>query len=411
VHIPSIIAGTMLVPAIYLAGSELFDRRTGRLAAVIATIAPLLVWYSQEARPYAFFMLFATLAVWAQARIMHDGRARYWVAYGALTLALLYTHYFSIIPIAIQQVAFAIWIHREAHRGRPVRHVIFRYWATWALIVVAVAPLAPYVHQQFANDVLTGQGMGGAPSAGAVSTGTPQGGHPSVYGLLANFVWALWGYHANSTMLALGALWPLLMLLALALLGRGRSRSGLIWLATALAVVPALTLMAIGFKDSFLFEVRYFSGAVPMLMIVCARAVVSASRRKLPVVLLTVALLGSLVAGGLDQQLAKNNPRQYNFHAALDAIRHRAGPSDTLLYAPQYLADVIEYYAPGVHTQLLGPGKPKLPQHGRVFVLASFLDQPGMAAQVGAAKYTLDHSRRRLTFTDHLEKIYVWEYR
>src|SRR5581483_4234048 len=26
VHIPSIIAGTMLVPAIYLAGSELFDR-------------------------------------------------------------------------------------------------------------------------------------------------------------------------------------------------------------------------------------------------------------------------------------------------------------------------------------------------------------------------------------------------
>jgi 4-amino-4-deoxy-L-arabinose transferase-like glycosyltransferase len=411
VHLPTIIAGTLLVPAVYQAGSELFDRRTGRLAAVICSIAPLLVWYSQEARPYALFMLFATLAVWAQVRIFNDGRVRYWVAYGGLTLALVYTHYFSLISIAIQQVAFGVWIWRQADRGQPVRAIIFRYWVTWVLIVVAVAPLVPYIHQQFANDVLTGQGMGSAPSAGAVSTGAPQTAHPTVYGLLANFVWAMWGYHANSTMLALGAMWPLLMLVALALLGRGRSRSGTIWLVSALAIVPALALMAIGFKDNFLFEVRYFSGAVPMLLILCARAVISSSRRRLPVAVLTALFVGSFVVGALDQQTAKNNPRQYNFHAALDAIRHRAGPSDTLLYAPNYLSDVIEYYAPGVHSQVLRSGQPQLPRHGKVFVLASFLDQPGMASEVGAAKYTLDHSRLHLAYTNHLEKISVWEYR
>jgi 4-amino-4-deoxy-L-arabinose transferase-like glycosyltransferase len=417
VHVPTIVAGTLLVPAVYLAGTELFGRRTGALAAVLTSMAPLLIWYAQEARPYAFFMLFATLAVWAQMRIFADGRNRYWMAYGALTIALLYTHYFSIIPIAIQQIAFAvvIWKRAASRDGRlgaavrPVAPLITRYWITWVIIAIAIAPLVPYVHQQFSNDVLTGQGMAGAPSAGAVSAGAPQTGHPNLYALLANFVWAIWGYHANSTMLALGALWPLLMLLALALLGRGRSAS--VWLVVALSVLPALALMAIGFKDRTLFEVRYFSGAVPMLMLLCARAVLGASGRRLPVTALAVALTASLIAGAFDQQWARDNPRQYNFRAALQDVRRRAQPGDTLLYAPNYLADVIDYYAPGVRRQVISGPRPELPAHGKVFLLASFLDQPGVAPTVGAARYELQHSRLQLVHTYRLEKIFVWEYR
>jgi 4-amino-4-deoxy-L-arabinose transferase-like glycosyltransferase len=409
VHIPTIIAGTLLIPAVYITGRELFDRRTGVVAALLTTVAPLLIWYAQEARPYAFFMLFATLAVWAQMRVVRDGRTRYWVAYGALTIALLYTHYFSLIPIALQQIAFAAVIWHRSRHGEQVNQMITRYWVTWIAIAIAVAPLVGYVHQQFANDVTTGQGMAGAPSAGAASTGVPQTGHPNVYALITNFVWAIWGYHTDSTMLRITALWPVLMLLALALLGRGRSPVSL--LVLALAVLPAFILMAIGFKDRMLFEVRYFSGAVPMLMIGCARAAVSSSARRLPVALITAALLATMLAGAADQQLAKSNPRDYDFRAALEVVRSRAHPGDTLLYAPVYLNDVIEYYTPRVHAEVVGTGKLKLPAHGRVFLLASFLDQPGIAGEVGAARYGLEHSRMRLVRTDHLSKIYLWEYR
>ena len=407
VHVPTIIAGTLLIPAVYMTGRELFDRRTGVLAAVFTALGPLLIWYSQEARPYAFFMLFATLALWAQMRVIRDGRVRYWVAYGALTIALIYTHYFSLIPIAIQQVAFAAVIWHRSKRGEPVRQMVTAYWVTWIAIAVAVAPLATYVHQQLSNDLVTGQGI--TPSAGATSTGVSQTGHPDVYALLANFVWAVWGYHANSTMLAIGALWPLLMLLALALLGRGRSPESM--LVLALAVIPPVVLMAIGFKDRFLFEVRYFSGAVPMLMLLCARTVVTSSARRLPVVLVSVALLASFVAGLGDEQLAKSNPRDYDFRAALQTVRRDARPGDTLLYAPVYLNDVIEYYAPGIRGKVVGSHTPSLPRHGRVFLLASFLDQPGVAGEVGGARYALQHSRMHLIHTDHLEKIYLWEYR
>ena len=412
VHVPSIIAGTLLIPAVYITGRELFDRRTGVVAAVFTSIAPLLVWYSQEARPYALFMLFATLAVWAQMRILRDGGVRYWVAYGALTIALIYTHYFSLIPIAIQQIAFAAVIWHRSKRGEPVKTLVTSYWVTWIAIAVAVAPLAAYVHQQLANDLLTGQGMAGAagaPSAGAASTGVSQTGHPDVYALLANFVWAVWGYHANSTMLAIGALWPLLMLLALALLGRGRSPESMLILA--LAVLPPLVLMGIGFKDRFLFEVRYFSGAVPMMMLVCARTVLTSSARRLPVALAAVALAATFLVGMGDQQLAKSNPRDYDFRTALQTMRREARPGDTLLYAPEYLNDVIEYYTPGVRAEVIGSHPAALPRSGGVFVLASFLDQPGVAGEVGGARYQLAHSHLRLVHTQHLEKIYLWEYR
>jgi 4-amino-4-deoxy-L-arabinose transferase-like glycosyltransferase len=410
VHFPSIVAGTLLIPAVYITGRELFDRRTGVLVAALTAFAPLLIWYAQEARPYAFFMLFATLAVWAQARILRDGRVRYWVAYGGVTIALLYTHYFSMVPIAIQQVAFAAVIWHRSRRGEPVSPLITRYWVTWVAIAVAVAPLVPYVHQQFANDVTTGQGIAGsAPSAGAASTGVPQTGHPNVYALLTNFVWAIWGYHTDSTMLNIAALWPLLMLVALALLGRGRSPLSL--LVLALAVVPAFVLMGVGFKDRTLFEVRYFSGAVPMLMLVCARTIVSSSARRLPVALLTVAVLASFAVGTADQQLAKSNPRDYDFRSALELVRSRARPGDTLLYAPIYLNDVIEYYTPKVRAEVINGGKLTVPSHGKVFLLASFLDQPGVAGEVGGARYALEHSRLHLVHTDYLSKIYVWEYR
>jgi Dolichyl-phosphate-mannose-protein mannosyltransferase len=408
VHVPTIIAGTLLIPAVYVTGRELFDRRTGLLAAAFTAVAPLLVWYSQEARPYAFFMLFATLAVWAQVRVLRDGRIRFWVAYGALTIALVYTHYFSVIPIAIQQVAFGAAIWHRARHNQPVKDLITRYWVTWVAIAVAVAPLAGYVHDQFANDILTGQGTG-APSAGATSTGVSQTGHPDIYALLANFVWALWGYHANSTMLAIGALWPVLMLLALALLGRGRSPESM--LVLALALIPPLVLMAIGFKDRFLFEVRYFSGAVPMLMLLGARTVLTSSVRRLPVALVAIAVLATFVVGLSDEQLAKSNPRDYDFRAALQTVRSEARPGDTLLYAPEYLNDVIEYYTPGIRSEVVGAHRVTLPRHGKVFLLASFLDQPGIAGYVGGARYQLAQSRLHLANTDHLEKIYLWEYR
>jgi hypothetical protein len=208
-------------------------------------------------------------------------------------------------------------------------------------------------------------------------------------------------------MLRVAALWPLLMLLGLAMLGRGRSPASA--LVVALAVIPPLLLMIAGFRKTSLFDVRYFSGAVPMLILACARGIMSLSARRLPTLIAAGAMAATLVAGTADQQLDRNNPRDYDFRSALEAVNREIRPGDTLVYAPNYLQDVIEYYSPHVHSEAAGSGR--LPTHGRVFLLASFLNQPGVAGQVGATENQLISARGRPVRRKALEQIYLWRFR
>jgi len=404
---PSILASAALIPVLFVLGRELFDRRTGLVAAGFATVAPLVVWYGQEARMYALFMLLGALALWAQVRVLRDGRTRFWVAYAGITIALLYTHYFAVIPIAIQQLVFAVAAWKRAKAGMPVRSLLVGTWLTWLALLIAAAPLASFAAEQYGHSQAAGMGFGGAPSA-AAPLSIP-GSSASLYAILSNFVWAIWGYHANSTMLRIAALWPLLMLLSLALMGQRRSASARVVLALALGPVAALLLIGLYKRD--LFEIRYFIATVPMMMLLLARAAAGGPRRRLPAIVATAALGLTLVAGLADQQLNPNNPRDFDFRGALEQIRSEARPGDTVLYAPDYLRDVVGYYSPGVRTEPLSDAQAHgLPGKGHIFLMGSFLDDPGIAAQVGSGKYALDQRPHRLIRTINRKRIHIWEY-
>jgi uncharacterized membrane protein len=68
VRLPSLIAGTLVIPALYELARELYDRRTGLIAAAFASVSPVLIWYSQEVRMYEFAALFGLLALLTQLR-------------------------------------------------------------------------------------------------------------------------------------------------------------------------------------------------------------------------------------------------------------------------------------------------------------------------------------------------------
>jgi hypothetical protein len=180
-------------------------------------------------------------------------------------------------------------------------------------------------------------------------------------------------------------------------------------LLLALAVLPVVALLVVGLKKRDLFEVRYFAGAVPMLLLLCARTLATITTRRRTAILATVAVIVSLGVGLVDEQLNGSNPRTYDFRGAIRTIESLARPGDTVLYEPDYLHDVLEYYAPGLRAAPLDT-RPVIRGHGGVFLIASFLDQPGFAGKVGTAKYDLARTRR-LVSTNTREKIYVWEYR
>jgi 4-amino-4-deoxy-L-arabinose transferase-like glycosyltransferase len=408
VRMPSILLGVALIPAMFGLVRDLFDRRTALIAAGFTVLAPQAVWYSQEARMYSMFMLLTVLAVWAQVRVLRNGSVVAWAAYTAATAGLVYTQYFTVLVIASQQLVFLTVVIARWRRGEPVRRTLLGWAASLAVVALLVAPLVPFVHQQFSTNQSAGRGFG-APSNTGTSTTTQAG--LTAYSLIANLLWATWGYHSNPVMTQLGALWPAAMLVSLALLGRGRSLSTLS--VAAVGGLPVAGMFLLGTQKQFLFDLRYFIGCVPMIVILGARAAATWPRSRTGVIALCSVLGVSLGLGLWDQQVNGNNPRRYDFAPSLQTVARHAVPGDDVVLTPGYLNDVANYYQPDLH-YLQGNGSAasvmaRTRRAPHVFVLASFFKVGGEKQQISALRKDLS-AHRHLVRTWSFANVKVWEY-
>jgi hypothetical protein len=402
-RLPSLIAGTALIPMLFVTGRALYDRRTGLIAAVLGTIAPVIVWYSQEARMYALLMLFGVIAVWALHGAAVRGRARFWPLYAVACAAMIWSQYFAVLLVCVLQLALIVVLWRRHGEGEPIRGVVAGALLATLGIVALVAPLVPFAYDQFAANEAAGRGFNQPSQAGGAVDD-----NISLYASLANGIWAIWGYHSDSTMARLAALWPLLMLFALLLLGRGRSASTL--LLVAAVVVPAGLLTAIAVAKPFLFELRYNLTAVPLLVLLIARMVSTWPASAIGRWSLGGLAAATMFVGMADQQLNGANPRIYDFEGALARVSERSEPGDVLLYQPATLNNVISYYAPGVDRRPLEGGLPSPRSEKGVFVLESFSDNP---VNVEIVHDAVQRLRRQRTQVGHFElpQVEGWEFR
>ncbi|MDQ6750970.1 MAG: glycosyltransferase family 39 protein, partial [Actinomycetota bacterium] len=112
----SALAGTAMVPAVYAAGARLGGRRTGLAIAALAAFSPLLVWFSQEARPYILLSLLTAVAFVFFLRALEDDRRRDVAWWAGLSMLALATHYFALLVIAPQ----ALWLLWRCRRRGPI---------------------------------------------------------------------------------------------------------------------------------------------------------------------------------------------------------------------------------------------------------------------------------------------------
>ena len=362
VRLPSVIAGVALVPALFWVGRVCYDRRTGWVAAILATVAPYVIWYSQEARMYTLFMLLSACAVGAQVQAIRRGLLRDWLLYAVFTCLLLATQYFAVLPIAVQQVAFVAVIWRDRADRGLLRSRVRGWLLSCAIIGLAVLPLVGNLPV-----LLNAFHYLSVPSAAGASNSAVENSF-NIYAIGANLTWAMFGYHSDSAMVLLVALWPFAMLLAFMLLGRGRS--GPSTLLLILVVAPVIALIIFGSTHRNLFELRYFCGAVPALLLLVARVITACAVRRVGVVAATAVMVVLMGVGLLDQTQNGTNPRRYDFDGALLQIAQRAQPDDIVLFTPSYLSAVVQYYVPDLTSVSLE--RPMAAEHG-VFVVATDL--------------------------------------
>jgi mannosyltransferase len=108
----SALAGTVCVPIAYLAGRELSTVRVGLFAAALATFNPLLIWYSQEARPYALLVMAGGLSFLAFVYAFKYTRPITLIAWSLASVLALCVHYFAIFLI-IPEAAFLLAKKRQ----------------------------------------------------------------------------------------------------------------------------------------------------------------------------------------------------------------------------------------------------------------------------------------------------------
>jgi len=132
-RLPSALAGVATVPVAWAIGGELAGRRAALVAAALVAVNPLFVWYSQEARAYALFVLMAALAMLCFLRAEREPTRARMVAFALSGSLALLTHYFALFLL----VPMVLWLARE----RITRRAALPAIGVLAIVGLALLPL------------------------------------------------------------------------------------------------------------------------------------------------------------------------------------------------------------------------------------------------------------------------------
>jgi 4-amino-4-deoxy-L-arabinose transferase-like glycosyltransferase len=386
----------LLIPVTAWLASELFDRSTAAVAALLATVAPIIVWYSQDATGYELVALFGTLAVLGAARAIRHGRTVDWALHAVAAALAVWSDWSGVFIVAATELVLLLALLQRRQTGAPVRPFL----RAWGLDTLALAyQLAP-LGILFASQLHSAGGLAG------VTTVSSSG--VSFYGAVSNLCWALFGFHSSAVTTAFAAAWPLAMLASLVLLGRGTDRRFTLLLVCGLT--PALGVLALGLAVPGAFDVRYGIAAVPPILVLFSRMAVAWPRgptaRGLVVAAIVIVLVGALV----DQQVDSSNPRLYDYQRALERVQHQAGARAAVFYDPSSLGIVFAHYAPGLHASPLTTRLPTRRHARSVFVITSNADSGAPLAlryrEIGALNAT-----RSLVSYHSYPGVQVWRYR
>jgi hypothetical protein len=128
----SALAGTATVPAVYAVARELKQtRRVARVAALLVAVSPMLVWYSQDARPYALLVFLASVSLLFCARAVDEPRTSDLLLWGVTSAAAMSTHYFAVFIVFGE----AVWL------GVALRPRWRRLALGYAPVAVVAGPL------------------------------------------------------------------------------------------------------------------------------------------------------------------------------------------------------------------------------------------------------------------------------
>ena len=333
VRLLSAFIGTLTVPVVYVLGYRVFGRLTGTLAALLVTISPVLIYYSQETRMYGLVTLLVAASIYWAIRTLAEGQgaarpswsAGPYVAYVLTTLAAAYTHYYAFFVVLAQNLVIILALLRGRRWPGLIRWLV-------AQGIVALAYI-PWIVVQ--SSFLSGKASTRFEEWDLASALRIAGETFGAFGA---------GLAVPSTAVRiLALLFVMTILVGLAALVRRRRPEP--WLLVAYLLLPLFLAWAVNPIMPFFFA-RYLLLIAPAFYLLAAWGVVVLGRfwRPLGVGGIVLLLLGSgygLFGYYTDEAYAKGRYGQMMAY-----VEDNAQPGDALILANQLQRPTFEYYRP-----------------------------------------------------------------
>ncbi|MDX1663886.1 MAG: glycosyltransferase family 39 protein [Candidatus Promineifilaceae bacterium] len=320
---PSVLAGILLIPLLYQFGRRLYSPAAGILAALLAALNPLQIWYAQEARMYTLVVLLGAIAAYLLWRAWQGAPLlRSFLLFALFAGLAFLTHYTAAFLIA-GLLPFWLWL-LWAHDRRDL------LLAGGLLAALVMVPLVPQLLPRLFTGAETGYR------------------YVSPLVMLADVARGFsLGLTADASRLPMTILLTVLTLIAVAgIVGprpwpSGR-RARLFLLAYLLATVAGLALVSL-LKPMYL-GVRHIMIGSPAYILLLALGLLALPRRAWVGPTLALGLI--VVGSGLSLFNLYNDPAfaRDDVRALVRHIEKHADPGDLVLYNNPILLPLHEHY-------------------------------------------------------------------
>lgn len=131
----SVVFGTLTIAYVYALGRQLFSGTGALLAALFICVHPMAVHYSQEARPYALFLLLVAASYYYLLLLMRQHRWPLAITYILVTTAAFYTHAFGVFLLLSQLIMLRWFKYESRFRGGLRFKRPYLYTLMWLTIL------------------------------------------------------------------------------------------------------------------------------------------------------------------------------------------------------------------------------------------------------------------------------------
>lgn len=133
VRMPSVIFGILTVLFTYLIGKELFSKKIGLVGALLLSLAPLHIYYSQEARMYSLSALAVTFSFYSFILFINKKKLGWFVFFLSMIL-VLYSDYVAYFIFPVQLIYLIIYYRTFLVKYLLICCVSFLFYVPWLFI-------------------------------------------------------------------------------------------------------------------------------------------------------------------------------------------------------------------------------------------------------------------------------------